>query len=281
MTNMYQYNNLDKEFDMGLTKNTIHKFIICLLMFIVANSYADPNNNVTTQDKWHFEIVPYLWALNMNGRVGAGPVNVHVDENFNDILSHLNGAAMLYLDAHKDRVGLFLNNLYASLSQSSSIKGIINAKATNNYGLFATGISYQVYRKYFSNGCSEQSQITIEPYFGVRYTINDTTLRIAGISSSSNHSWYDPIIGTKIRYDFNRKWLALVSGDVGGTNFNDHNSYNIDGFVGYKPQCHMTNTTLYMGYRLLYQNYVTGSGFNRFNWDMKLFGPLIGLAIEV
>ena len=184
-------------------------------------------------------------------------------------------------DIHKSarrKFGLFFNTMYASLSQKSDI-GSFTIDSTNKFGIFSAGASYDVFKKTFSNA----SQVGIEPYLGARYTLNNTTLKLSGttISVSDNQHWTDPIIGVRIRYTINKAWLALVAGDVGGTNFNNHNSYNVNAFVGYKPQTILKNTTFYVGYRLLYQNYVTGSGSGRFAWDMKLLGPAAGVAIAL
>jgi len=55
------------------------------------------------------------------------------------------------------------------------------------------------------------------------------------------------------------------------------------GFFGYKPNANslFRNTTTYLGYRLLYQHYQTGSGASLYEWNMHIFGPVLGLAFEV
>lgn len=253
-------------------KTRIIPFTLTLMTLLATSqSYA-----IESDDSWKFEVAPYIWAMNMNGRVQTGNKTAHIAQTFSDILSQLNWAGMVYLDAHKDKLGLYFNAMYAVLSQTDKT-GPINVNLTTKYGVFGAGVSYQVYKKILAN---QVSQVNVEPYVGLRYTIDNTTLKIARFSFTNNQNWTDPVIGAKVNYIINKQWLAFVAGDVGGTNFNNHNSYSANAFIGYKPQSFLTNTTVYAGYRLLYQYYITGSGTSRFGWDMKLFGPVVGLGIN-
>src|SRR5690348_13686785 len=71
-------------------------------------------------NSWKFTIAPYLWALNMNGSVQIRNQRAPVNQTFGDVLSDLNWAGMLWLEADKGKWGVFVNLLYASLSQGAS-----------------------------------------------------------------------------------------------------------------------------------------------------------------
>ena len=234
---------------------------------------------------WRFELIPYVWALSMNGRVGAGPVVGHLDQTFSDILEHLNFAAMLAIQATNDRFSAFFNVLYASLSMNGG-NSLASLHVRNDFGLYSGGISYDVFRYPFNFSCNgnANSLITLAPYGGFRYTLNEVqaTLNVPGVqvTSNLNEYWTDPIIGLRFNYDITHAWKLMLSGDVGGTNASSHYSYNAFGTIGYSPQTVWTNTTIYLGYRLLDQHYTTGTGLSRFDWNMKIFGPLVGLGIE-
>lgn len=253
------------------------------------NSNSNVNNSVALapDDSWHIQIAPYVWALNMNGTEQIGTVRAHLDQSFSDILDHLNIAGMLWLDANKGRFGIFLNALYSSLSDNVS-DGLGSVDTTVKFGLYSAGLSYQIYQHCFGGICSADSgSFTIDPFVGARYTVNDLSATLSipslgiNIRDSDNQSWVDPIIGARLGLNFNRAWSFLFSGDVGGTNINNHFSYNLVGLFGYKPQTRFTNTTVYLGYRLLDQHYESGSGTNYFDWNMKIFGPLVGVAIAI
>lgn len=253
------------------------KAMLCLVAGCVGSfGHANPPDVSTlsaSSDVWQFHVAPYIWALNMDGRVGVGPAKVHLDESLSDILSDLSWAGMIWIDASKDNFGIFVNSLYAVLSQDNKYDSLtVNVK--NNFGLFSAGVSYVLYH---------YNQITLTPYVGARYTLTDTTIKIEnfGLTAKDNQNWTDPIVGARLRYDFNKRWQVLVAGDVGGTNMSSDKSYDAQGYVGYSPQTMLTHSTWYLGYRLLYQDYEAGSGSNFFSWDMKLHGPVMGVSFAL
>jgi hypothetical protein len=225
-------------------------------------------SSLATAMPWKFEIDPYIWAINMNGRVGVGPATAHVDESFHDILKDLNFAAMVYAAAHKDKFGLYVNIIYAVTSTDASVPPI-SIDVKNKLGIFGAGISYIVLDRKYPN----YREIIVEPYAGARYTLNNTTVNISHFGVSDNVNWTDPVIGLRLTYNLNKKWYVNLSGDIGGTNHATDCSYSAMGLLGFEPWEH---TGFYLGYRLLSQHYQKGTGLNFYNWDMKLFGPLLG-----
>jgi hypothetical protein len=220
---------------------------------------------------WQFEIAPYLWGINMNGTVGVGPVKSHLNESFSDLLSHLNFAAMLYAAAHKENFGVYFNGIYSITSDNMSINAI-NVNGQNKFGIYAAGVSYIFYN---------ENYLQIEPYLGFRYTLNNTTININNFSFKKNVNWTDPVIGARLNYDFTKSWSGILTGDIGGTNTSTHYSYSAAALVGYHPVgISFKYMTTYLGYRLLQQHYQTGSGVNFYNWNVRLFGPLIGVAFN-
>ncbi len=223
---------------------------------------------------WQFDIAPYLWAANMNGRVGAGPVTAHMTESFSDILSQLNIGGMLWLGAHKGPVGIFLNSMYIVLSDDAKV-GPINIDQKTRSGLFTAGLSYIIWQKQFSYANGLTTQLQLEPYLGDRYTLNNVRINVLNLTINSNHHWQDPIVGMRMTYDLPR-WVVQLAADLGGTNASTQYSYNWTAMLGYKPVS-MKHATFYLGYRNLYQVYKTGRGINYFNWNMRELGPILGV----
>lgn len=246
---------------------------IILMLFFACLSL-----NVQASTGWKVDIAPYLWAINMSGTVKVGAEQVHVDQDFSDLLKKLNFAGMLWIDAHNGPFGIFGNIDYAVISDSAH-DGPVSVTAQNKFGLYSAGISYLIFQ-------NQSRSFEIEPYAGVRYTVNDTSVTLKdlpfiNIRASDNQHWADPIVGARFHFIFNRAWSAMLAGDVGGTNTVDHNSYNIVALLGYHPQTHMIKTTWYVGYRLLDQHYRTGNGSTLFDWNMKLYGPIVGVKIAI
>jgi hypothetical protein len=223
---------------------------------------------------WTFEIVPYLWAINMNGRVSVGPKTIHIDEDFSELLKQFDTGGMIYTTAHKDNFGLYFNGIYASLSNSGEVDDI-TASGRNKFGILGGGISYIV----FHRELSAERSMTLEPYLGLRYTFNNTTIDVLNLTFRKNVHWTDPVIGFQFTYGFNKVWAAQLSGDIGGTNTSTHYSYSTSALVHYQAKS-WKHVKTYLGYRLLDQHYQTGENASFYDWDVKIFGPVIGVGFE-
>lgn len=263
-----------------------NSFIATLMTISASTGYAATVTPMVNSTVWQFKVTPYIWAMNMNGTVQAGSRRAHVDENFSDLASHMNFGGMIFLEAYKDKFGLFANGLFAVLADGGHFyDGLLSVDAKLRFGIFSAGASYEVYKYCFAYSCSgETSTLTIEPYLGARYTSNHVRLSATALGVSltnhNNQEWTDPIVGVRLNYLINQSWSAMLAGDIGGTNTSNHYSYNAWGLIGYTPQNVMKFTTTYLGYRVLDQHYVNGSGANYFNWNMKLFGPVIGVTFK-
>lgn len=223
---------------------------------------------------WQFQIAPYVWPIGMNGTMQLGDKRVHVDESIRDILNHLDYAGMLWLEAQKENIGIFFNMVFATLSDTGN-DGALNYNLRSHYGLYTGGLSYTVYR---DNGWN------ISPYTGLRYTHNKDSLDLAiptvNFYRKDNQRWIDPILGVRFIYQFNPSWSLTAAGDVGGTNTSTHYSYNLVGLLGYVPQSLSTKPTIFLGYRMLSQTYQTGHDSGTYLWDIKLSGPMLGIAFN-
>ncbi len=222
---------------------------------------------------WTFEIAPYIWGVNMNGSVGVGPARAHVDQSIGNLLKQLNFAAMLYATAHKDDFGLYFNGIYSVTSDSLSTTDF-NVKEKNRFGIYGAGLSYIVFQRDFLY----QRKIALEPYLGARYTVNNTTVNVNQFSFKKDVNWTDPVVGFRLNYHFTRSWLALLTGDIGGINGSTHYSYSASALIGYQASSpSLSFLSTYLGYHILDQHYQTGNGANFYNWNMKLFGPVLGV----
>lgn len=251
---------------------------LCVLLSLACGLlYAADANN----PNWQFGIAPYAWLLNMNGRVGAGPVTTHISESFSTILKQLDIGGMVYAQAYKGPVGVYGNAVFAVLSDHGQ-RGRFDAHLKTRFGLYGAGISYILFqRNYSSITPNESARLQLEPYLGFRYTRNNAHLTVNQFTLQNNHSWTDPLLGLRVNYNINTHWLARLAADVGGINTDSQYSYDLNGFIGYEPtSCALRAVSFYLGYRYLYQVYDTGAGLSRFAWNMRLFGPIAGVNVS-
>jgi len=247
--------------------------LITSLIFISFSAKATPDVN---NPAWQIDIAPYAWGINMDGRVSQGPFNASVSESFEDIMKHFDGGGMLWLDVYKGPVGAFINGLYADLSDHGEIDSD-SLHVKTHFGLVSYGLSFIILQKDIKS-----TRLQIEPYAGARYTFLNNTLSTTFFNVEDNRSWTDPIIGIRVRDDFTQRWLVLLAADVGEGNPHKQYSYNLNAFLGYKPENkEFKNTTVYFGYRYLYQHYEHESGLDFFEWNMRLFGPVLGINFNL
>jgi hypothetical protein len=66
---------------------------------------------------------------------------------------------------------------------------------------------------------------------------------------------------------------------IGGIAFGSDFAWDAVGLLGYRfPMFSKeNNATVFGGYRALYQDYTDGSGDDKFKWDVRLYGPILGL----
>lgn len=260
------------------------QLFVILLVTLTANSIAMAKGGRKATEPintpWKFEIAPYAWLVNMNGDVGVATEKSHINETAADILKYFKGGGMLFLEANKGKVGLFINGIYTRLSKDTSVAtayGNQTINSTSKYGIISAGASYTV----FATKYGRDSSFSLEPYIGARYTLNDTTLKVLNstiIAYSNDQRWTDPILGTRMRFN-DRNWRLILAGDIGGINFNNQKSLNLQGIFGYNPSSAQW-FTFYVGYKYLYQKYIHGIGDKYFCWNMRLFGPALGLSFN-
>jgi hypothetical protein len=78
-------------------------------------------------------------------------------------------------------------------------------------------------------------------------------------------------------FDLSPKLDLAVSADFGGFGVGSDFTWNGWAMFGYQFR---ENRRLSFGYRILYQDFETGSGTHRFKWDQTLHGPVAGIEIS-
>jgi hypothetical protein len=243
--------------------------------------------------EWQFSITPYLWATALKGDVGVGRTDADVDASFDDILDNLNGALMLSLEARKGRFGLLSDTIYANLEDNAaSAEGRLKVDATANMLIQSLAATYRVGTWQLADlGAAGPLSVTLDPYAGARYTYLDTELKgkldlpdfgiDARRTTEQSEDWVDPIVGVRTAWALGERWTLVLAGDVGGISTSDQYSAEAWSTVGYRFGLFGNdNATALAGYRVLKQKYEDGDGRSRFDWDMTIHGPIVGLKIS-
>lgn len=243
-------------------------------------------------DRWQFSITPYVWGTALKGDVGVRKTEASVDASFKDILDHLNGALMLSLEARKGRFGLLSDSIFADLEDNAATGGDrLKIDSTAKMFIQTLAGTWRAGTWQLADfGSAGPLSVTLDPYAGARYTFlraeltGKLDLPDFGIdarrTAQQDEHWVDPIVGLRTIWNLGERWSLVAAGDVGGISTSDQYSAEAWGLVGYRfGLVGENNANFFAGYRVLKQKYEDGSGRDRFDWDMTIHGPIVGLKI--
>jgi hypothetical protein len=251
-----------------------------LTVFAPAVSAEEKANE---QSDWEFQVSPYMWFLSLDGDITVKGQKSDEDISFSDIWDELNIAGMIAFEGRKDRWGFYGDAIYANLGKDKSGKRISIDPSINVLWLTAGGF-YRLGTWDLSDTPGKKTPaVTVDIFAGGRYTYLDITLEIEDFPNrKGSEQWVDPLVGTRALWDFSERWALAMEGGVGGFGVGSDFSWHAWGLLGYRFPLFSkeNNAAVFAGYRALYQDYTDGKGDDRFQWDVTLHGPILGLNIQ-
>jgi hypothetical protein len=268
------------------------RFVIVVVVFIMKafsaavqaaepDSAAVPVAEPDEKEGWEFAAVPYLWAVAMDGSATVKGQKSDVDSPFSDILREINVGFMFDFEARKDRLGFFVNPVYAVLSGDQTVEGIsVDVTASLFVGSF--GVDYELGPYALTESSAGWAPaVTLLPYVGGRYTYLGTTINAKDVRYvDGSEDWLDPIVGLRTIWDFSKRWHFTLAGNIGGFGVGSDFAWEAFGLFGYRFSLWgKDNANFLFGYRALYEDYKTGSGSDLFEFDATMHGPIFGLRV--
>jgi len=246
-------------------------------LFLGSPALADESK---ADDKWHFEITPYLFAAGMDGTSSMRGITADIDMSFNDIWERLDSAFMLYMTARKNDWVYSFDGIYFKIKDqgSSSWQGPLGNTSTAQLNMDVTQQNYS-----FSAGRRVRNEGANVDVMGVaRYTSLDPNLSLAlatgpallpdgSRSVSRSESWWDAAIAVRVAAPIASKWELTGYADVGagGSDL----TYQL--LAGVNWQFSKVVSAKF-GYRYFYQDYQKAD----FKWDMVNSGGYLGIGFR-
>lgn len=231
-----------------------------LFTLALATTLLAPALRAEETNQWTFDASLYGLAAGMSGNVAVKGVPADVDVGFDKIWDNLKFGAMGGARLGYKRWALSTEVIYMDLE-------VANAPFTvkAEQWMVQPALEYQVCR-YF------------DVYAGTRYNSLHLALNgPLGVNPSGTQDWWDPIIGTRISLPLGKKFSFDVTGDIGG--FGAGSDLTWQAYPCFNWQVTKW-ASLQAGYRWLYTDYETGSGVNRFKYDMLTQGPQLGFTLH-
>ncbi len=203
---------------------------------------AEEPSIITTANSspWQISVTPYLWLPKIQSTINVPITGTQATFglNANDILNHLNLAAMGTFDVHYQRFGFFTDVVYMSLGASHSgyrnftVGGDQSIPASTSVYLnlnFKSTIVTSALEYRIAEAPAEGPGVTMDFLAGTRYFKINPTLGWAfsgsigdlppasrsGNSSPSVDHW-DAIVGFKGQFELGQGWAIPAYADIGG-----------------------------------------------------------------
>jgi hypothetical protein len=235
------------------------------------SSSAQDEPQTTTDDKWHFQVSPYLWIAGINGRAGVNDLIVDVDSGLTDDNVHLNAGFMATFEARRNRL-IFLTDLqYSNLGTERPTPGPLFSDATAEFKTFILDpeVGYRV-------AANQEKGRSLDLLAGIRIWHLRANLeldpgRLSARSGSRSKNWVDAVFGARGRYAVTKKIVLVGKADLGGGG--SEFTYQLFGGAAFNVSRHIS---LIGAYRLLHVDYDK----DNFLFDMSLTGPVLGVGFR-
>jgi hypothetical protein len=182
----------------------------------LCSSFVVPAHALLAQSdgEWHVSLTPYVWLAGLNGRLGIADGIADIDLSAGDVFDKRDITVRALLEAHRDRLWVRLDVSYISMSDE---KGVDEASGSDvifehDQTVLQPEVGYTVYEMERGGG--------IELLAGGRYwhpKLDVTSSAATGSVNiaSGSRSWFDAVVGARLRVSPADRWHLSAGGDVG------------------------------------------------------------------
>ena len=249
------------------------KLIVSLVMLgVFLSGIAVAEERTSHVEGWEFVVAPYLWLIGTDGDIALRNTKASADADFGDVWDDLEAGFTGYLEARKDKWGVYGDFSYLRLQNGAKV-GPVKVDIETSSTLVEVGVLHRVYE-----GFAGDHPVGTDVFAGARYNGIDGEIDFAAVPDvTKDKSWIDPIIGAAFSRDMSEKFVVTVSGDIGGFGIGSDFTWSFRILGGYRLS---KAINLWFGYRYLDTDYDDGSGANKFEYDVAVHGPIIGASFH-
>jgi hypothetical protein len=236
---------------------------VLLLAGVLCGSAQAQSAQPEAARPWQWEVSAYMLGASLDGKTGAGPIVVDVDQSFSEILENLEFGFMGRARATRGAWSFGTDVIYMGLGASADRPNLdIHVDVDQWAAEFNVG--YQLAPIFRS-------------LIGVRYNQLSTAIELQGIgrSTSGKVDWWDPFIGGILTLPIGERWNFQLHADIGGFAIGAASdlAWQIEMLVNWS---FTPRTALMMGYRWISIDY----DHNGFVYDMLSQGPQLGITMR-
>lgn len=217
-------------------------------------------------DAWNFSLAPfYFWAAALDGNAGRGENTSEVSVDFGTIFDNLEGIFTAHAEAQKGCWGGIFDVAYLDIGSSAGLPSGGDIKVNVINTIVEIDGFYRI----------KKDAHFFDVLAGFRYTDQETKINFKpGPQVNAVENWWDPLVGGRWIWNFGKQWQFVARGDIGGFGVGSDFTWNASGIFAWQPWKHVAFAA---GYRALDQDYESGSGADRYKWDVTMHGPIAGV----
>lgn len=217
-------------------------------------------------DSWRTSGTLYMQFAAMDGSTVVEGRSADFDVSFSDLWDHLDIAGMMAIRSEQERYALTLNAVFTGLSADA---------IGPNGAFFDADVTQDMVELAWSWRLDERYEL----YAGGRYQSLSVDLSIELPNGASNagaetKSLFDPVVGARGAWPIGQAWTLIARADIGGFGVGSDFTWSALAVADWSIS---ENFGLVLGYRAVDTDYSKGSGADRFEFDMQISGPLLGL----
>jgi hypothetical protein len=224
--------------------------------------------------KYKVYLEPYLMAPSLSGTIGVNSLpNTFICVPASKLFDYFQIGGMLYAEVHNNTWAFSSDLLYADLSEDASSKnGVISGTADVKQLIWELEALHRV-NPWLEAGLGARIN-SIENGLNVSSTIGGINK-----SGSKTSTWVDPLIIARARkWTDNNKWLFSLRADIGGFGIGSTFAWQLEPDIFFRASRLLQ---IGLGYRALSTDYSTGSGNDRFLYDMDEYGPALRIGFNL
>lgn len=232
------------------------------LLAVAAVASASAAQAAPRDEGWQFTLQPYLLAPAMDGSSGIAGLNVGVDVSRKDVISNLNIGFLGYVEAARGDWAIGVDTNYMNLDATPDDQRI-------SANISQTAVQPMVFYRISPN---------FELMGGIRYNSIGIEFEFENpniASRSRRKDWVDPIIGARVNLPIGGRNSFSFLGNIGGFGVGSDISLQVRPMLNFGIS---GSTTIDVGYQWVYMDYESGSGLNRFAYDVMTEGPILGIT---